>query len=270
MTCPRAPGRVFAMPKPTPQARALADGLRAARKATRLAATEVADKLAWSQSTISRIETGVRAASAEEVSALLAVYQVTGERREALLSLSRDSGPWWFADLSFQRETLTQYEKEATKIVASGSTLVPDLLRTPAYARAAGSGERRKLPEHKRFVAYIDEAALRRQIGGPPVMAQQLRHLVTMAERPTVELRVIPFAAGAHPGDAYVLLEFGDATPVVYLEQRRCGLFLHRPCDVEPYLRSTVDAVALDPARSVRLIESVVEARPQRRDLLGQ
>ncbi|WP_410650036.1 helix-turn-helix domain-containing protein [Amycolatopsis sp. cmx-4-54] len=98
MTCSGAPGRVLATPKPrpTPQARALADGLRAARKAARLAATEVADKLAWSQSTISRIETGLRAASAEEVSALLAVYQVTGEWREALLSLSRDSGPWWF------------------------------------------------------------------------------------------------------------------------------------------------------------------------------
>ncbi|MBE1581405.1 helix-turn-helix domain-containing protein [Amycolatopsis roodepoortensis] len=256
------------MPKPTPQARALADGLRAARKAVRLAATEVADKLAWSQSTISRIETGLRAASAEEVSALLAVYQVTGERREALLSLSRDPGAWWFGDVSLQGETLARYEKEATKIVAFGTTLLPGLLRTPAYARAANSPA--AVLGQKRFVAYIDEAALHRQVGGPLVMANQLRHLVSMAERPTVELRVIPFAAGAHAGDAHVLLEFGDAPPVVYLEHRRCGLFLHRPCDVEPYLRSTVDAVALDPARSVRLIESVIEARPQRGDLLGQ
>ncbi|RSN59384.1 transcriptional regulator [Amycolatopsis sp. WAC 04182] len=241
-------------PRPTPQARALADGLRVARKAARLAATEVADKLAWSQSTISRIETGLRAASAEEVS--------------ALLSLARDSGPWWFADVSFQRETLAQYEKEATKIVAFGATLLPDLLRTPAYARATNSSA--AVLGQKRFVAYIDEAALHRQVGGPLVMANQLRHRVSMAERPTVELRVIPFAAGAHAGEAYVLLEFGDASPVVYLEHRRCGLFLYRPCDVAPYLRSTVDAVALDPARSVRLIESVIEARPQRGDFLGQ
>ncbi len=81
-------------PKPAPQARALAEALRVARKAARLAATEVADKLAWSQSTISRIETGLRAASTEEVS--------------ALLSLARDNGPWWFADLAVQRETLVQ------------------------------------------------------------------------------------------------------------------------------------------------------------------
>ncbi|MFI0800425.1 Helix-turn-helix domain-containing protein [Amycolatopsis lurida] len=257
-------------PRPAPHARALADGLRVARKAARLAATEVADKLAWSQSTISRIETGTRAASAEEVSALLAVYQVTGERREALLSLSRDSGPWWFADVALQSETLAQYEKEATKIVAFGVTFLPDLLQTPSYARAASSALRRKLMEQKRFVAYIDEGALHRQVGGPRVMANQLRHLISMAERPNVELRVIPFAAGAHAGGAYVLLEFGDASPVVYLEHRRCGLFLHRPCDVAPYLRPTMDAVALDPVRSVRLIESVIEARAQCGDFLGQ
>ncbi|MFJ8910268.1 helix-turn-helix domain-containing protein [Amycolatopsis sp. NPDC102389] len=256
------------MPKPTPQARALAEALRVARRAARLAATEVADKLAWSQSTISRIETGLRTASVEEVSALLAIYQVTGERREALLSLARDSGHWWFADVALQRETLAQYEKEATKIVAFGTTLVPDLLRTPAYARATNSSV--AMLGQKKFVAYVDEGVLRRQVGGPGVMTNQLRHLIAMAERPTVELRVIPFAAGAHPGGDYVLLEFGPARPLVYLKHRGTGLFLHRPSDVAPYGQSTVDAVALDPSRSVRLIESVVEARAQRGDLLRQ
>ncbi|MFD5249086.1 helix-turn-helix domain-containing protein [Amycolatopsis sp. NPDC058340] len=255
-------------PKPTPQARTLAEALRVARKATKLAATEVADKLAWSQSTISRIETCLRAASAEEVSALLAVYQVTGERREALLSLARVSEPWWFADAAIQKETLAQYEKEATKIVAFGTTLVPDLLRTPSYARAVGASG--AVLGQKRFVAYIDEAVLRRQVGGPRVMTNQLRHLIALAELPTVELRVIPFAAGAYPGGDYVLLEFGPARPLVYLKHRGTGLFLHRPGDVAPYVQSTMDTIALDPARSVRLIESVVEARAQRGDLLRQ
>ncbi|WP_255431223.1 helix-turn-helix transcriptional regulator [Amycolatopsis sp. WAC 01376] len=109
-----------------------------------MAATEVADKLAWSQSTISRIETAVRAASAEEVSALLAIYQVTGERRDALLSLSRDNGAWWFAEVSLQLTTLAQYEKEASRIVSFATTLVPDLLQTPSYARAAGLSAARR------------------------------------------------------------------------------------------------------------------------------
>ncbi len=101
-------------------------------------------------------------------------------------------------------------------------------------------------------------------------MTNQLQHLIEVAERPTVELRVIPFAAGAYPGGDYVRLEFGPARPLVYLKHRGAGLFLHRRCDVAPHVQSTVDAVALDPARSVRLIESVVEARSQRGDLLRQ
>ncbi|WP_233594692.1 Scr1 family TA system antitoxin-like transcriptional regulator [Amycolatopsis sp. WAC 04169] len=147
------------------------------------------------------------------MSALLAVYQVTGERREALLSLARDSGPWWFADLASQRGTLAQYEKEVTKTIAFGSTLVLG---------------------QKRSVAYIDEAVLRRQVGGPRAMTHQLRHLVSIAERPTVELRVIPFAAGAYPGGDYVLLEFGSTRPLAYSKHRGTGLFLHRRCDVAP------------------------------------
>ncbi|AGM03122.1 Scr1 family TA system antitoxin-like transcriptional regulator [Amycolatopsis keratiniphila] len=181
------------MPKPTPRARALAEALRVARKAAKLAATEVADKLVWSQSTISRIETDLRAASAEEV--------------PALLSLARDNGPWWFADLAVQRETLVQYGKETTKIVAFGTTLVPEPLRTPADARATNSSF----------------AVLGRQVGGPRVMTNQLQHLIEVAERPTVELRVIPFAAGAYPGGDYVRLEFGPARPLVYLKHRGPG-----------------------------------------------
>lgn len=252
--------------------------------------TEVADKLDWSQSTISRIETGVRSASAEEVSALLAVYGVTGESRDVLLSLSRDGDqPHWLetrdAGVSCQLKTLAQYELGATRIVESCTAVLPVLVQTPSYARATlvATGvpsveiearlelarERQKVLGHKKFVAYLDEGALRRQIGGRRVMANQLRHLVSIAGRPTIELRVIPFSAGGRPG-AHVLLEFCDARPVVYLEHLRSGLFLHRPVDVDPYLQSTVDA--LDPVRSMRLIESclMVEARPQRGDFLGQ
>ncbi len=129
-------------PKPVPLARGLAEGLRAARKASRLAMTEVADKLAWSQSTLSRIETGVRSASAEEVSALLAVYQVTGEHRDTLLEMAHDvDRPNWLetrqSGVSYQVRTLAQYEKEATRIIECSTTILPCLLQTPSYARAS-------------------------------------------------------------------------------------------------------------------------------------
>jgi transcriptional regulator with XRE-family HTH domain len=248
--------------------------------------TEVADKLAWSQSTISRLETGVRAASTEEVSALLAVYQITGGQRETLIELARDADrPSWletrYAELSCQVTTLAQYELEATKIVESSTALLPVLLQTPSYARAALSAadvsaaelearmdlrqDRQKVLDRKkppRLVVFLDEGVLRRQVGGARLMANQLRHLLALAQRPAVELRVFPFEGGGHPGMCgdYALLEFADDRPVVRLEHQRSGLFLHQPVDVEPYVRATVRsaAAALDPGRSVGLIESLV------------
>lgn len=235
-------GASMPKPKPKPRARGLAEGLRAARKASRLAMTEVADKLAWSQSTISRIETGLRTASTEEVSALLAVYQFTGPERDMLIELARDvDRPDWLetrgTGRSIQAKVLAQYELEATKIVEVCPSCPPADKKSP----------------HR--TVFIDEAALHRRIGE----ADRLRQLVTVAARPPVEVRVIPFEAGGHPGvkGAYVLLEFPDARPVVRLEHLDSGLFLHRAADVEPYLKATatLDAIALDPRQSARRIE---------------
>lgn len=274
-------------PKPKPQARGLAEGLRLARKATKLAMVEVAEKLQWSQATLSRIETGVRNASAEEVSALLAVYQVTGEQRESLIEMARDvDRPNWletrYTDVPTQAKTLAQYESDATRIVDAGLILIPGLLQTASYARSVmhTTGvspadiqarvdlrlERQKLLARRnppRLVAFIDEAALRRRIGGARIMADQLRHLVTMA-RSTAELRVIPFDVGGHPGvnGAYVLLEFADARPIVHLEHRRSGVFLHQALDVDPYVEATasMNAIALEPMQSVRMVEVIAES----------
>jgi transcriptional regulator with XRE-family HTH domain len=265
-------------PKPKPQARGLAEGLRGARKTSRLAMTEVADKLAWSQSTISRIETAMRTASAEEVSALLAVYQITGAERDVLIEMARDvdRSAWLetrYADVPSQAKTLAHYELDATEIVEACPILIPGLLQTPAYLRSVeNSGgmvdlrlERQKALAGKKppqLTAFIDEAALHRRIGGAQVMEDQLRHLVAVAAKPSVEVRVIPFEAGGHPGvnGAYVLLDFADARPVVHLEHLRSGLFLHQASDVDPYVRATVtlDAVALDPRQSVRMIENLL------------
>ncbi|WP_116041776.1 helix-turn-helix domain-containing protein [Amycolatopsis palatopharyngis] len=275
-------------PKPKPQARGLAEGLRIARKASKLAMVEVAEKLQWSQSTLSRIETGVRNASAEEVSALLAVYQVTGEQRDSLIEMARDvDRPNWletrYSDVPNQAKTLAQFESDARRIVDVGLILIPGLLQTASYTRSLmNSGgvrpadiqarvdlriERQKVlaqrnPPH--LVTFIDEAALRRRIGGARVMADQLRHLVTVARRSSVELRVIPFDVGGHPGvnGAYVLLEFADARPVVHLEHRRSGVFLHQAIDVDPYVEATasMNAIALEPMQSVRMVEVIAES----------
>ncbi|RSD17872.1 XRE family transcriptional regulator [Amycolatopsis eburnea] len=235
---------------------------------------EVAGKLGWSEATLSRMETGLRNASSEEVAALLAVYQVTGARRAKLLEMSREA------------EVLARYEAEAVRIVESAVTSIPVLLQTSGYAGSLPAvpnlrPERQSVLDRKSgptLLAYVDEVALHRVAGGPRLMAHQLRQLAAMTERAQVEVRVVPFGAGRHPA-GFELLDFADAGPLVYVEQPGSGLVLDQAAHVEPYVRAvaTLDSVALDPMRSRRLIEqlaaryeSVVEARPQGGDFPGQ
>jgi len=105
-------------PRPRPQARGLAAGLRAMRNEAKLPMQWVADQLGWSQSTVSRIEAGKRVVTPEEVAALLATYRVTGERRDRLIAMARDAErPGWLetqpAGIPVQTSMLAQYETEA-------------------------------------------------------------------------------------------------------------------------------------------------------------
>ncbi|MGQ0775531.1 MAG: helix-turn-helix domain-containing protein [Pseudonocardiales bacterium] len=272
-------------PRPKPQARGLAAGLRALRKEAKLPMQWVADQLSWSQPTISRIEAGKRIVTPEEVSALLAIYRVTGEDRDRLIDMARgtDRNGWLetgAAGIPTQTTMLAQYETEAIRLISVDLMLVPGLLQTRAYTsavmRAVGMAptgieprvnlrQRRQrildaaAPPH--LTAILDEAALRRPQGGPRVMAEQLEHLLAMAQRPHIELRVIPFDHGGHAavGGAYMLLEFATATPVVHVESSGVGIFLDEPEDVAIYLDITASlrSVALEHEPSVRFITAV-------------
>lgn len=273
-------------PRPKPQARGLATGLRAARKATGMTTTAIADKLGWSQALVSRTETGKRHTSPEEVSAFLAVCGVTGHARDRLIEMARDKdrSSWLesrFGDaVPIQAKTLAQYESEATEITDAGLVLMPGLLQTAAYTRTMmNSGgvapdqieprvqarldrqEVLRCPEPPILTAIIDEAALHRRIGGRRVMAEQLRHLVEMGQHPYVNILVIPFDHGGHAGidGAFVLIKFGHGRPVVHLEHLRSGLFLDEPWDVTPYedAVASMTAIALDRAQSTELITEI-------------
>ncbi|GAA4917473.1 hypothetical protein HNR25_002394 [Streptomonospora salina] len=111
----------------------------------------------------------------------------------------------------------------------------------------------------------MDEAVLRRQVGGASVMEKQLRHLVRLSEISHVTIRVLPFSAGAHAGldGAFYLLEFPDQEDpdVVYLEQATSGLVPEAPEEVRRYtlMFGTVLAKALSPAESTALLASMAE-----------
>ena len=273
-------------PRPRPQARGLAAGLRAMRNEAKLPMQWVADQLGWSQSTVSRIEAGKRVVTPEEVAALLATYRVTGERRDRLIAMARDAErPGWLetqpAGIPVQTSMLAQYETEATQLVSVDLLALPGLLQTRAYTsalmRAGGIAPAEVEPRvsqrmHRQRIldtavppqltAILDEAALRRPQGGPRVMAEQLEHLLAMARRPHIELRVIPFDHGGHAAitGSYMLLEFATADPLVYLGNR-ATVFLDEPEDVAIYLDTTANlrSVALEHEPSVRFVAAVTD-----------
>lgn len=277
------------MPKrpATARARGLGGELREARNKAGLSTRAVAQQLGvgWSASTISRVENGKRKITSEDVSALCVLYGITGRERDQLLDLAREAGQpgWWEttnSKLPTQLTALIGFESEATRITYVDLSLVPGLLQIPEYTRAllAGVGVPKSeietlvvarlgrqailsKPNPPEYVAIIDEAVLRRPIGGPQVMAAQLRHIVTSSKRPNVTVQVIPFDHGEHAGlnGSYVLLEFAKAQSLVHLEHKRSGIFVDEPEDVDVFMETTktLQQTALDSTRSITFIASI-------------
>jgi transcriptional regulator with XRE-family HTH domain len=222
-----------------------------------------------SESKISRMELGRVGFKERDVSDLLSLYGVddTAER-DALLSLAREANQpgWWhkFGDiLPNWFQAYVGLEAAASLIRTYEVQFIPGLLQTEDYARAVillGNAnqpkeeidrrvqlrvERQQLLERAnppRFWAVIDEAVLRRPIGGRAVMRGQLEYLAEIADRPNVTLQVIPFGYGGHAaaGGAFSLLRFPDQTlpDVVYIEQMTSALYLDKREDVDTYLES--------------------------------
>jgi hypothetical protein len=265
--------------------RQLAMDLRRLRASTGRTIDDVARHLECSAAKVSRMETGVVRVGLSDLRAVLELYGVDGAEREALFALARQSRVrgWWhdFADVvPAGSETFYGLEDGAATIGQHSTSLVPGLLQTADYARAligsvpgvpAAVQERRvelrmrrgHLLERARPPALrvvLDEAVLCREIGGAAVLAAQLEHLLAIADRPHVQLQVLPFAAGAHPAAGVSFTVFGFAErgepPVVFREQLDANSYLDRPEQVAVYSEALVDAgrVAADPERSRELL----------------
>jgi hypothetical protein len=111
----------------------------------------------------------------------------------------------------------------------------------------------------------VDESVVRRIVGGRDAMAAQLRHLIDVAQLPNVTLQILPFDAGEHPflGGPAALLEFRETThlDVVYLEGLAGDYYEEQPSEVARYREEfeRLSGMALDPRRSVKLIESLLD-----------
>lgn len=227
-----------------------------------------------------------------DVRDLLDAYTVTDSRlREYLIQLAKDSGQqdWWHPYKSMLSETYTTYiafEGEAEQLLTFELADIPGLLQTQDYARAHASegpaeigadeidervkvrAERQRILERDnpvRLFAVIDEAALRRPVGGQEVMRAQLRHLIAMAAHPKVTIQVLPFEAGPHPGTGgrFTILSFpGAGTPdAVYIETI-AGELLIESGDVDRYqaVFRRLNAKALAPEDTIAMIDRMARS----------
>jgi len=234
---------------PVVQRRRLRTELRRARLEAQFTQEQVAAAMDWSLSKVIRIENGSVGISTNDLKALLRLYQVTdAERTDELVALGRAGRErsWWSGYREVAPQSLLQligYESAAFVTRNFETLLVPGLLQTEEYARTIieefeGPGHLETLVEIRMrrqdlldradpplLFFILDEAVVRRQIGGKAVMRRQLQRLVEAADRPNVAVEVVPFSAGAHPGlkGPFVIVEFPDPEDddVLFLESAR-------------------------------------------------
>ncbi|MFE1750564.1 helix-turn-helix domain-containing protein [Streptomyces anandii] len=231
---------------PSLNRRKLRLALRHARERAGLSQREAAERVEWSQSKLIRVETGTVSVSVSDLRALLSLYAVTdpGQVHELEEAARGSKGPSWWSKyhdvVTPQFAQYLGYESAATSLSTYHPIVVPGHLQTPGYAHAllaprGLSAERadrvvdlRMERQSRMFdgsgrpaaTFVLDEAAVRRQIGGPEVLGEQLRQLLEFGARDDLSVRVLPFEAGAHYSTlgSFVLLGFPDDDDLLYLE----------------------------------------------------
>ena len=263
--------------------------LRRLREARRLSLEEAGNVIRASHSKISRLETGRVGFKDRDIVDLLTFYGITDEKeREALRALAgKASSPGWWHDYSdvlpHWFEAYVGLEEAASQIRAYEVQFVPGLLQTEDYARAVtmlGYSNPKEItrrvglrlarqalltrPDPPSLWVVLDEAVLRRPIGGLTVMRAQLEHIIETSQLPNVTVQVVPFTAGGHAaaGGPFSVLRFGeyDLPDVVYLEQLTSSLYLDKLEIVDSYLavmeRLCIEAAT--PANSVKIIRAAL------------
>ncbi|MHA6801545.1 helix-turn-helix domain-containing protein [Bounagaea algeriensis] len=277
---------------PTVQRRRLGNELRRLREAAGRTHREVAGQLDCSQGKISQIELGRVPVRTSDVRLMAEFYGVAEQQLDALTELaqgSKERGWWQDYPSTALRPGLQTYlglETAASAVSCYGTDPLPELLRTAEYSRALLAADREQLDEQavaerlevtttrqQRLVgesplelwAVLDEAALRRTIGGSSVMRQQLEHLVLLGYRRNVTIQVLPFRAGAHPllADRISVFSFPDPddAQVVHLGDSVNARFLDKPRETAEYLRAfeRVCAAALSPKDSSSHISAIAD-----------
>ncbi len=278
---------------PTVRLRRLAAELRRLRSAAQLSRENVEEQTGINEGTLYRLETARARPQRRTLMALLDLYGADASLRSDLLAIAQgaDNQGWLRPYHSALPEEYTAYisfEAEARSVRNYESLFIPGLLQTEAYARAVITGvlpgatkdqvdqrvqartERQQLlarHDPLELWAVIDEAAIRRLVGGPETMHAQVTHLADAARKPNVTVQVIPFEAGAHPGmpGSFVHMDFKDPLnpELVYIDTMAGDLFLEADADPRRY-RSMFDhlrATALSASDTSNLLASAASMK---------
>lgn len=269
----------------------LGNQLRRLREAAGVTPDQAGYDIRSSRSKISRMEHGRVGFKDRDVADLLTLYGITDEEvRAGVLALARQANApgWWtkYGDiLPDWFETYLGLEEAASLVRTFEIQFVHGLFQTEAYARAvtmlghksapAEEIDRRvslrvkrqdllTRPDPPPVWSVMDEAALRRPVGGREVMRAQLTHLIEEAKLPNVTIQVVPFRRGGHAaaGGSFTILRFGEADlpDVVYAEQLTSALYLEGREDVDHYMEvmNRLSAEALTPAGTTRFLREII------------
>lgn len=265
--------------------------LRAAREAKGFTQGHVADELDWSLSKVNRVEKGDVTVSRTDLLAMLELYGIDdSDRIDDLVQAARTSRQrgWWDdpryrEHASSAMQQLFQFESEATAIRHFHPTLVAGILQTPAYAGFVMDFWSHDLPERSRearlemrlrrrdhvfgrpdapdYLLILDESVLYREVGGPRVMADQLRALVSTMQQPGITVRVVPLAEAAPIAmlGPFTILDLGDEeNAVLYRESHMADEIVHAKVKIDHHrhIFEQLWEVSFTEEESARLIEA--------------
>jgi hypothetical protein len=246
--------------------------LRGSRENARLTVRAAARALEWSEAKMWRIESGMVPLRSHDVETMCRTYGVSPDLTEALMALARETKArgWWHAYgdvIPGWFNVFVGLEEAATQLHTYEPELVPGLLQTADYARAiirALSPDLDPIEVERRvefrlarqvlltrtaaplaMAVVLNEAVVRRPLADRTVMTGQCRRLAELSELPNVDLRILPFTVGFHPGvrtGPFVILRFpanGDGRetepPTVYVENVTGALYLDQPHEITRY-----------------------------------
>jgi transcriptional regulator with XRE-family HTH domain len=276
--------RESAMPKrfSTARGREFGEGMRKAIANAGLSAREVAELLGWDEGKVSNVLTGKGGVTKLEVALLLGVCRVEADERDRLLALFpvRHIEGWWQQHgtcAPIRPSTAHAHVAQAKTLICWHPHVVPIFLQTDAYMRellvASATVSAAELEERLRAqfemrqllgnrldcTFFIHEFALQLQVGGPAAHADQIHHLMFLANWKNIEIRIVPAEAGAHAGIAgpFSHLTFAKYQPVVWLEAENSSLFIEKNEAITGYdaVARELDRVSLHEQESIEFID---------------